>query len=498
MYAAGSSAVEGVEAKRLGVADGAVLPRWRPARHLWALGDLLHNLFTGEKRRLIVTMPPRHGKSELCARYFTGFWLGRRPDDDVLLASYGDRLTRGWSRKARDDLVAHGETVFGVTAISRASTAEWQPQVAGLPSQGNYLATSAGGTATGKGANLLVIDDLIKGVLEARSKALRDHAWEWLVDEALTRLAPGGVVVMVGTRWHPDDPIGRLLNLSRRGTEGLPWHHVNLPAVAEDDDQIGREPGEALWPERFPLPALAQIRADRDPRSWASLYQCRPVSVGGEFFRQKWLRYWTLDGPCAVLQTGDRLELAQLYTFVTCDLAVSTRDKSDYSVIASWGFSPSRKSELLLLDLDRDRMTGPEIIPRIKGAINRWGAKGAYIEKTVYHTTLIQQARSEGMLVSELKPDSDKKTRAIPATMAMEGGQVYLRAGASWIAEFEDELLSFPGQGAHDDQVDCLSYAVQLYLDAVQPYEEPEYDDGTDGYDEQRAAWWTGHRAPHT
>ena len=480
MHCAGTASVEGTVAKRLGVPDGTIVPRWRPAKHLWFLGDLLMDLFQGRRLRLIVSMPPRHGKSSLISHAFTSWWIGRRPDSEVLLASYGDRLTRGWSRKARDDLVEHGQDVFGITALARASTAEWQPLRDGVSTAGNFLATSAGGTATGKGADLLVVDDLLKGVAESRSKALRDQAWEWLIDEALTRLAPGAPVIVVGTRWHPDDPIGRLLDAKRRGVEAdsnaVPWDYISLPALAESDDPLGREEGEALWPERFPEQALEQIRSDRPPRSWAGLYQCRPVALGGEFFKQKWLRYWKLDGPHAVLEDGTRIELTRLYTFVTCDLAVSTRDRSDYSVICSWGFDPARKSELLLLDVDRDRMEGPQMIPRIKGAITRWGAVGAYIEKTIYHTTLISEARSQGMLVAELKPDTDKRTRAVPATMLFEGGQCYLRAGAAWLAEYEDELLSFPEQGTHDDQVDCTSYAVKLFLDVIRPYEEEPND----------------------
>lgn len=464
MRAAGMHAVEGKVAEQMGVPAGTVVPRWRPAKHLWMLGDLLLGLFEGRERRLIVTMPPRHGKSALISHAFTSWWLGRRPDDEIILASYGDRLTRGWSRKSRDDLVTHGDEVFGVTARSMASTQEWQPIVERLPTAGNFLATSAGGTATGKGAHLLVVDDLLKGVIETRSKARRDVAYEWLIDEAMTRLAPGGVVIIVGTRWHPDDPIGRLLDGRRRGGDGtsahaIPWNYVSLPAIAEDDDAMGRNPGEALWPERFPLNALEAIRADREPRSWAGLFQCRPVAVGGEFFKQKWLRYWKLDGTDAILTDGTKLPLDELRTFCTVDLAVSTRDTSDYSVIATWGVHKVRRSEILLLDVIRERMEGPQMIPRMRNAAERWGADVVYVEKTSYHLTLIQQARKEGMLVRELKADRDKKERAIPATVAMEGGQVYLRAGARWLAEFEDELLAFPDSSTHDDQVDVLCLA---------------------------------------
>lgn len=463
MYAAGSCAVEGAEARFMGVADGSIVGRWRPAQHHWYLGDLLLGLHGGTERRLIVTMPPRHGKSSLISRYFAGWWVGRHPDHEIILASYGDRLTRGWSRQVRDDLAAHGEAVFGVGAISRASTAEWQPRVDREPTAGNFLATSVGGTATGKGAHLLIVDDLLKGVLECRSKALRDLAYEFLVDELLTRLAPGGCVIVIGTRWHPDDPMGRLLSDRRRGVQvavnAVPWKYLSLPAFAEEHDDLGRKPGEPLWPERFPRQALEEIKADRDPRSWAALYQCRPVALGGEFFQQKWLRYWTLDGEWVVLQNGVRLSLESLRVFCTADLAVSLKDDSDWSVIATWGMNPGGQ-ELVLLDLIRDRIPGERMIQRMRGACDRWGAAAIFIEKTIYHASLISQAVAEGLPARELQPDKDKKTRALPATALMEAGYIYFRAAAPWLPELEDELLSFPDSSTHDDQVDALSYAV--------------------------------------
>lgn len=495
MRTGGTHAVEGHVARNMGVAPGTVVPRWRPSPHLWMLGDLLMQIFRGTLLRLIVSMPPRHGKSRLITQAYPGFHIGHRPDSEIIIASYGDRLTRKSSGKTRDDLVAYGMETFGVTALPGASTTLWQPQRDSLPTQGSFLATSAGGTITGMGADVLIIDDLLKGVEECRSKARRDAAWEFLVDEALTRLSPGAPVIVVGTRWHPDDPIGRLLQGIRHGgnddIDAVPWKYIALPAIAEaEDDALGREIGEALWPSRFPVKALKQIKADRDARSWAALYQCRPVALGGEFFKQKWLRYWALDGPNAVLQDGTRLPLSKLYTFITADLAVSTRDKSDYSVIAVWGFDPERKSELLLLDITRDKLEGPEMLPLIAAAIKRWGCKGAWIEKTVYHTHLIQMARASGLLIGELRPDTDKKTRAVPATMAMEGGQVYLRGGAPWLAVFEDELLSFPEQGTKDDQVDCLSYAVQLFQGFIAEPETPPEEPSPEEEDDD--GWWSG------
>ena len=495
MRCGGMQVVSGEVAKRMGVPPKSRVPRWRSAKHLWFLGDLLMEVFNGRLPRLIVSMPPRHGKSKLITQGFTGFWAGHRPDSEIMIASYGDRLTCKSSRKTKGDLIRCGSEVFGVTALERASATQWTPQKDGLPTLGSFLATSAGGTCTGEGADLLVIDDLLKGTAECRSKALRDQAWEFLMDEAMTRLSPGAPVIVVGTRWHPDDPIGRLLAAVRAGgnedLDAEPWHYVSLPAIAErDDDAIGRKVGEALWPSRFPVKALQRIQHDgRDARSWAALYQCRPVALGGEFFKQKWLRYWKLNGPNAVLQGGRSLPLTSLYTFITCDLAVSTRDKSDFSVIAVWGMDREEKSELLLLEIIRDRMEGPQMLPLIQAAVTRWGAVGAWIEKTVYHTHLIQQARAAGMLIGELVPDKDKKTRAVPATMAMQGGQIYLRGGAPWLTEFEDELLSFPEQGTHDDMVDCLSYAVQLFQDFGASEDEEEFVE-PDPDDE----WWLGDR----
>lgn len=472
LRASGIGAIEGEEARLLGVPDGSRLPRYRLARHIRWLGEQLMRVERGEVRRLIVSMPPRHSKSETISRYYTGWHIGRHPDHEVILASYSDRLTRGWSRKVRDDLAGHGQEVFGVTAMSRSSAIEWQPRVAGRRTEGNFFATSVGGTATGKGAHRLVVDDLIKGSAEARSKALRDEAWEFLVQELLTRLAPGGAVIVIGTRWHPDDPIGRLLDAQRRGGDetvnAIPWHYAALPALAEEGDPLGREPGEALWPERFPRSALLAIRdGPGGPRSWASLYQCRPVAAGGDVFQERWLRYWNADGPFAVLPEDCanprlRLDLRDLTTFLTVDLAASDKQRSDHSVIATWG-AHARTGTLLLLDLVRERLPGPEIIPRIRAQADKRGARTIWIEKTIYHTTLIADARRQGLPIRELKPDASKIVRAQPATALLEGGKLLLRAGARWLPELVDELLSFPS--GPDDQVDCVSYAAKVFLD---------------------------------
>jgi predicted phage terminase large subunit-like protein len=424
------------------------------------LGDLAMDLFEGRARRLIVTMPPRHGKTAFLARYFAGWWLGRRPRSRVIAVSYKDTLARLASKGARDDLGRHGETVFGVTSIGRASTKDWNPVVDRLPTEGGYFATSVGGECTGRGADLIVVDDLVKGATECRSQALRDFAHEFLRTDVLTRLAPGGAVIMIGTRWHEDDVIGRILHGQESAGEedhvyAHPWRLVSLPAIAEAGDALGRTPGEALWPERYPVRELLGIRSELvrgDPHAWEALYQCRPAPPGGAFFRREWIRYY---GP------SERPPLESLTRFACLDLAGSSKTWADYTALLSVGVD-TPTGTIYVLDVVRDRIEGPDLLPLLRREVARWELQAVFVEQVA---SGLPAAVVSDLPLRAIRPDRDKVSRALPATAAMEAGRVRLPAGAVWLAEFERELLAFP-EGRHDDQVDVLAYAVVLARDA--------------------------------
>ncbi len=251
---------------------------------------------------LIVEAPPRHGKSELISKWLPAWYLGRYPDRHVLLTSYEAQFAASWGRKARELMRDHGPLWWNVTVgAKRHAACDWTTAGASLPANtlgpsghspiqmceaigdaGGMATAGVGGPLTGRGAHLLIIDDYMKNADHAMSQLRRDAQWDWWQSTTLTRLEPGGVVVIMATRWHHDDLIGRLLKQSH--DDELPVARLHLPALAEADDPLGRKPGEPLWPERWPLEDLERTRKRIDRYWWLSLYQQRP----GRHARAEW------------------------------------------------------------------------------------------------------------------------------------------------------------------------------------------------------------------
>ena len=225
---------------------------WTTAKHLDHIVDRLRAVAAGNQRRLEVFAPPRHGKSELL-KYFTAWYLGRFPDRTVIVASYNDDLAADFGRAVRRILNTHGNELFGIE-LATDSSAVNRFQLANH--DGGLYAVGVGGSMTGRGADLMILDDVIKSDVEALSETTQRRHWDWWRSVVLTRLHPQAAIVAVGTRWSVDDLLGRLAD---SGTFDV----VRLPALAEDDDPIGREPGEALWPEMFPRDVLEAIRAEQ-------------------------------------------------------------------------------------------------------------------------------------------------------------------------------------------------------------------------------------------
>lgn len=226
-------------------------------------------------KRIMVFQPPRHGKSDLISKYFPAWYEGCHPDHHVIVASHTANLAGSFGRQARDLLLEWGPKHFGVSVDERsAAKSDWT--IAGH--DGGMLTAGVGGPLSGRGANVLVIDDPVKNAEEATSAVYRDKIWEWWDSTASTRLEPEAIVVVMMTRWHQDDLAGRLLSPEGLGQDQ--WLVISLPAIAEDDDPLGRKPGEALWPDRWPLSALTNIRESKTPYWWSAMYQQRPTQYG--------------------------------------------------------------------------------------------------------------------------------------------------------------------------------------------------------------------------
>ena len=258
---------------------------WHSAKHLDLLCQALEDVEAGRCKRLIVCMPPRHGKSELISKSFPSWCIGKNPDREIILASYGAELAEGFSRLNREKLREFGQDIFGIR-ISRESAAVGRWGIEGH--RGGMFAVGVQGPITGRGGHIVIIDDPVKGAQEAASATYRQHTIEWYQTVLRTRLYPDAAIIIVMTRWHKEDLVGWLL--AQEAVGGEQWRVLTLPAIAEKNDPLRRNPGEALWPAWFDTKALADIKATMTPYQWLALYQQRPTDPQGALFKHEYFR----------------------------------------------------------------------------------------------------------------------------------------------------------------------------------------------------------------
>lgn len=460
---------------------------WQHAPHLWWLADKVMALLSGEKRFLAVSMPPGHGKSELLSKYLPTYFLGMNPAARVIQCSYAESLTLEWSKVGRELLNQHGPAVFGVDVPARSSAKSWDifqfDPKAGRPRRRGYLrAAGRGGPITGKRAELLICDDLIKDDEEASSQAMRDKAWNWFNKVALTRLTKVGRAVVVMTRWHHDDIIGRLEDRKRRGLDTRGWEIVNLPAIAEANDPMGRKPGEPLWEDLFPLRELEAIKGN-DAHTWTSLYQGRPTPADGALYKREHFRYARVFADHIEVARSKPIPRSNLVAFSTGDLAVVEKTYADMSAFGHF-LADLHNGRLFMVGMERGQMDGPAILSTAR----RLAAAGfmPHFEKTAYHLQLIQIGISQGIPIRMLEADKDKVARAHPAVALFEAGRFFFAEGAPWLPDAESELLQFPA-GRYKDVADVVSYGVRVFNSMLQTsgpsfeYEQPGEGD-----------WWSG------
>lgn len=449
-----------------GLATVASRGRWILARHLALLDTYLVQVAARRITRLIVTMPPRHGKSELISKYLPAWWMGVHPDDPVMLVSYEARYAASWGMKARDVLAEWGPALYGVTVRADLAARDWWQ----LDGHAGVMYTAGiGGPIAGKGGRLIIVDDPIKNADEAHSPVVRARHWDWWQSTLYTRAEPDAVMIVVQTRWHADDLAGRLLADAEAG--GDRWTVLTLPALAEPGDALGRSPGEALWPDRFSREQLHRIRAHLGAYWWSALYQQRPAPREGALIRRDWFRYYrrveSSVGEDAYVLGERQVAVRACQRFATIDLAASTAQTADYTVVGVFDATPA--GDLLLCDLVRGRFEGPDQPALIRRVWARWRPAYFAIERTGYQLALMQTLVREGLPIRPaIGTDKDKVARALPAAVRYEMGQIYHPAQAPWLADYEEELLQFPN-GAHDDMVDVTAYAVQELVARARP-----------------------------
>lgn len=439
---------------------------WQPYKHLLYTSEAIVDMVERDGCDvLIIEEPVRHGKTLTCSRW-TPAWFITKFRRRALLASYEADFAATHGRAARDIVAEHGPR-FGVEIDNRSRAANrWDL----IGDDGGMGTAGAGGPITGKGGHLLIVDDPIKNSEDAQSQVMRDKLWEWWQSVFLTRREPGGKVLVIMSRWHEDDLVGRLLS---HPDGGMRIRRLRLPAIAEEDDPLGRVPGQALCPERYDEVALSGIRSDVGAGPWASLYQQRPVPAGGGMFKRDWFRYWTsqagADSTFYRLGEDTIVDAEEVWKFATMDVAYTRTQRSDYTVVATWGVAPTDPPALLLLDVQRKRVEHADHAPLVKRCWTEQKPAWVGIEKQAATLSMFDEVQREGVVVRWLNPDKNKIARAETGAAMAEAGRIYLPKGADWLSDFFDEVLMFP-VGKHDDQVDVLAYAsAELAKRSVHP-----------------------------
>jgi predicted phage terminase large subunit-like protein len=398
--------------------------------------------------RLILTAPPQHGKSELISRRLPAFALGRNPDLRIIATSYA--ADRAFDFSADVQRIIDSEQyhrIFPETRIvgQYAKVGEAKRSAAlfeVVGHRGRYRAAGVGGGITGEPADILIIDDPIKDFSDAMSDAVRDGVYNWLTSTALTRLQEGAGVIVMATRWHLDDPIGRLLT-NQPGR----WTLINFPAIAEVDEPPQRMAGEPLSIERFSLQTLLNIRDGGAMSSyqWAALYQQRPSPVGGGIFKRADFQYYT-QAPNAFD------EMLQSW-----DCAFKDTSTSDYVVGQVWGIKGADK---YLLDQVRGHLNFGATINAIRTLSTKWpNAHTKLVEDKANGTAVIETLKHEIPGLIPVQPEGGKEARAHAVSCEVEAHNVYLPQSASWLHDFVEECAAFPA-AAHDDQVDAMTQAL--------------------------------------
>ena len=426
---------------------GRFLPNW----HIEAICHELSHVWRGETRRLIITVPPRSLKSICASVCLPAFILGHDPARRIICVSYSEGLARKYANDCRALMRSNFyRGVFPTTTISPAKDTEAEVMTT---ARGSRLATSVGGTLTGRGGNLVIIDDPLKPQ-EAQSQSARDSLKQWYSNTLLSRLdhKTEGSIIVVMQRLHPDDLVGHLLE-----QEG--WRHLNLPAIAEEEFSVrlsatrsfSRQVGGLLHPERESKVALDELKTSMGTMEFSAQYQQAPVPAGGNLIKWSWFKFY--NQPPASLPSDK--------VIISWDTALSSSQLADYSACV---VLLVRHQSIYILDVIRARLEYPDLKRAVLENYHRWRRMAPscalVIEKKGSGLSLIQDLRRDNIHAIGITPEGDKIIRMAAQTAPIEAGAVHLPARAPWVEEFKKEILSFPAS-KHDDQIDALSQALQ-------------------------------------
>jgi predicted phage terminase large subunit-like protein len=427
-----------------------VWPTFISGRHHKIMADAFERVANGELKRLIINMPPRHTKSEFASYLLPAWFLGRFPHKKVIQTSHTAELAVGFGRKVRnlvDSEVYNG--IFPELNLQADSKAagRWNTSRGG-----DYFAIGVGGAVTGKGADLLIIDDPHseqEAALAQVNPEIYDKTYEWYTSGPRQRLQPGGAIVIVMTRWSQKDLTGQVLkSAAQRG--GEEWKVIEFPAIMPS--------GGPLWPEFWSLEELEALKEELPNSKWQAQYQQQPTSDASAIIKREWWQIWEHDSPphCE-------------FIIQSWDTAFLKSERADYSACTTWGVfykdddTGERQANIILLNAFKKRMEFPELKQRAYEEWKEWEPDAMIVEAKAAGSPLIFELRQMGIPVSEFTPSkgNDKIARLNAVADLFASGRVWV-PNRNWAEELVEEVAAFPA-GEHDDMVDSMTQALLRY-----------------------------------
>ena len=423
-------------------------PGFISGKHHQIMANAFERVAKGQLKRLIINMPPRHTKSEFASYLLPAWFLGRFPEKKIIQTAHTAELAVGFGRKVRNLVSSEAFSRVFDTKLSSDSKAagRWNTHAGG-----DYFAIGVGGAVTGKGADLLIIDDP-HSEQEAKqgNPAVYDNVYEWYTSGPRQRLQPGGAIIIVMTRWSKRDLTGQILKDAAANDSLDEWEVIEFPAILPSD--------KPLWPEFWELSELEKVKRDVPNSKWMAQYQQNPISESAAIVKREWWMEWESDNPPScdfILQSWDT--------------AFEKTQRADYSACTTWGvfYHPDDNGEtqanIILLNAFRDRMEFPELKRVAIDEYKEWQPDGVIIEKKASGAPLIYEMRAMGIPVQEFTPTrgNDKISRLNGIADIFASGRVWAPA-TRWAEEVIDEVAEFPA-GSNDDYVDTVSMALHRF-----------------------------------
>jgi predicted phage terminase large subunit-like protein len=420
-------------------------PGFIDGRHHKVMAKKFQEIAEGKIKRLIINMPPRHTKSEFASFLLPAWFLGKYPSKKIIQTSNTAELAVGFGRKVRNlvDSDQYSKIFPNVNLRSDSKAAGRWATNAG----GEYFAIGVGGTVTGKGADLLIIDDPHseqEAALAATSPEIFDKVYEWYTSGPRQRLQPGGSIIVVMTRWAKRDLTGKILQ-SMADKDGETWEVIDFPAILPS--------GNPLWPEFWPLEELEALRSELPAGKWNAQYQQSPTSEEGAIVKREWWKEWKEDRP-------PKCE----FIIQSWDTAFTKSERSDYSACTTWGVfylnENANDPNVILLDAFKKRMEFPELKEKAFNHYKEWSPDAFIVEAKASGAPLIFELRAMGIPVSEFTPSrgNDKMVRINSVSDLFASGKVWAPS-TRWADELIEEMAAFPNSD-HDDLVDSSTQAL--------------------------------------